>query len=292
MNQPLVSIITVNYNQAEVTCQLLASLKNTTYSNIEIWVVDNASKESPKAIINERFPNVNVIESKQNLGFAGGNNLAITQAKGKYLMFLNNDTEVSPNFLEPLVDTMQKNQKVGICASKLHFFHSPNTIQYAGSTALHTFKIQSYAIGYGEQDNGQYDAITKTNLAHGAAMMVSAEAIKSVGLMPEEYFLYYEEIDWCEKIKQAGYDIYFVPSSLVLHKESISVGKQSAIQVYYKTRNRILLARKWRSGFDKIGALGYLGVVAARDLTKLFLQKKYTLLERYWAAIVWNLSNG
>ena len=289
MKQPLVSIITVNYRQTEVTCELLASLEKISYSNIEIWVVDNQSDGSLKAKVNIRFPKVNVIESKANLGFAGGNNLAITQANGQYLMFLNNDTEVKSDFLEPLVEVMETNEKVGVCASKLHYFHHPATIQYAGSSDLHPFKIQSFAVGYGEKDCGQYDTAKPTNLAHGAAMMVRASIVKEVGLMPEEFFLYYEEIDWCLKIRDAGYEIYFVSQSLVLHKESISVGKQSAIQVYYKTRNRILLARKWRKGFGKLLSLSYLGMVALRDLTKFLFQRKFLLLRMYWDALSWNL---
>jgi len=129
-------------------------------------------------------------------------------------------------------------------------------------------------------------------LAHGAAMMVRTSVLKEVGLMPEEFFLYYEEIDWCLKIKKYGYQIYFVPQSLVLHKESISVGKQSAIQVYYKTRNRILLARKWRKGLGKWMSLIYLGLVALRDLTDFLFQRKFLLLGMYWDALSWNLKGN
>ncbi|MFN3851992.1 MAG: glycosyltransferase family 2 protein [Spirosomataceae bacterium] len=289
MNTPLVSIITVNFHQTEVTCELLLSLQKITYPNIEIWVVDNHSNGTLKEKLSEQFPRVNVIESRENLGFAGGNNLAITQAKGEFLMFLNNDTEVSPNFLEPLIATMNSDENIAICSSKLHYFHTPNTIQYAGSSDLHPIKIQSFSIGFKEEDKGQYNKTIQTNLAHGAAMMVRRSAIQKVGLMPEEFFLYYEEIDWCLQFRKAGYKIFFVPDSLVLHKESISVGKQSAVQVYYKTRNRILLARKWRSGFSKIIALTYLALVAIRDLTKYLLTKKNVFLKIYWDALVWNL---
>jgi GT2 family glycosyltransferase len=292
MKYPLVSIITVNFKQTEVTCELLSSLENISYPNIEIWVVDNLSDRSLKAKVSQIFPKVNILESNDNLGFAGGNNLAITQANGKYLMFLNNDTEVKTDFLEPLVEQMEMNTEVGICASKLHYFHSPGTIQYAGSSDLHPFKIQSFAIGYGKKDIGQYDKVVETNLAHGAAMMVRTSVVKEVGLMPEEFFLYYEEIDWCLKIKEAGYKIYFVPQSLVLHKESISVGKQSAIQIYYKTRNRILLARKWRKGFGKLVSFAYLAMVALRDLLKLLLQRKFLFFSIYIDALLWNLKGN
>jgi GT2 family glycosyltransferase len=289
--EPLVSIVTVNYNQTEVTISLLESLRNISYENIEVFVVDNASVENPEKQIKELFPEVNVIVSDANLGFAGGNNLAIKQAKGKYVMLLNNDTVVFPRFLEPLVSEMEKNVEVGICSSKLYFYAHQNTIQYAGSSPLHPIKIQSFAYGYGKNDTGQFNDAKETALAHGAAMLVRSEAIQKVGLMPEEYFLYYEEIDWCESIKKVGYKIMFVPDSIVLHKESMSVGKKSYIQVYYKTRNRILLARKWRFGFEKVLSLGYLSAVVLRDTVKYLLQKNKELAKASARAWWWNVVN-
>jgi GT2 family glycosyltransferase len=290
MIEPLVSIITVNFNQKEVTLSFLESLGNISYKNIEVFVVDNASKENPKTDILKIFPDVKVICSHKNLGFAGGNNLAIVQAKGKYIMFLNNDTEVLPGFLEPLVEVMENEANVGICSSKLLFFSSPNILQYAGSSPLHPIKIQSFAFGYGKEDLNQFDEIKETSLAHGAAMLVRAEAIKKVGLMPEEYFLYYEEIDWCESIKREGYKIMFVPDSIVLHKESISIGKQSYIQVFYKTRNRILLARKWRKGLTKFLALAYLTLTVFRDIFKYNFKGKTELSKASLKAWWWNFS--
>lgn len=292
MTQPLVSIITINNRQAEVTCELLASLKQISYKNIEVWVVDNHSDGRLKTRIRQSFPHVHIIETKANLGFAGGNNLAITQANGEFLMFLNNNTEVHTDFLEPLVEVMQTNQKIGICAAKLRCFHQPDTILYAGASDLHAYKIQSSTIGYGKKDNGQYDKPTQTALANAAAMMVRRSVIREVGLMPEEFFLYYEEIDWCLKIREAGFQIYFVPQSLVLHKESTSIDRKSAIQIYYKTRNRILLVRKWRKGFGKWLSLSYLGVIALGDLTKFLIQRKFLFLSMYWDALFWNLKGN
>ena len=289
--QPLVSIITVNFNQKDVTLSLLESLRHISYKNVEIFVVDNASKENPRADILALYPEVNVICSDKNLGFAGGNNLAINQAKGKYIMFLNNDTEVMPRFLEPLVQVMEDDVSVGICSSKLHFYAHPNILQYAGSSPLHPVKIQSFAHGYGQEDSKQFDEVKETALAHGAAMLVRLAAIQKAGLMPEEYFLYYEEIDWCERIKKEGYKIMFVPGSLVMHKESISIGKQSYIQVFYKTRNRILLARKWRSGFTKLLSLAYLTLAVFRDILKYATKGKSELVKASWKAWCWNLTN-
>jgi GT2 family glycosyltransferase len=289
--QPLVSIITVNYNQIEVTLSFLQSLADITYKNTEIFVVDNASQTDPTILIKELYPEVEVIVSKENLGFAGGNNLALKKARGKYVMFLNNDTIVTHCFLDPLVKVAENNPKVGICSSKLNFYSNPDLIQFAGSSPLHPFKIQSFAYGYAQKDEGQFNETKETALAHGAAMLVRMEAINKVGPMPEDYFLYYEEIDWCEKIKKAGYKIMFVADSLVFHKVSVSIGKKNFTQVYYKTRNRILFTKKWKSGIPKMVALVYLTMVMFKDYYKYKKEKKRDLAYATWYGWKWNLKN-
>src|SRR5690606_37688682 len=213
---PLVSIITINYNQAKLTCELLASLRQLTYPSVEIIVVDNHSSEDPSRIAHE-FPEVQLIVSPVNLGFAGGNNLGIQASKGEYLLFLNNDTEVDGGFLEPLVALFRANPQAGAASPKLIYYNSGNTIQYAGSSRIDPFTGRSKRIGWMEKDRGQHDQLRETELAHGAAMMVPRTVVDRVGMMPEFFFLYYEEVDWCESIKRAGYRIFFVPDSRVYH---------------------------------------------------------------------------
>lgn len=287
---PLVSIVTLNYNQAEVTCDLLKSLREISYPNIEILVVDNASKDQPEQLITSRYPEVTFISNDENLGFAGGNNVAIAQAKGKYVLLLNNDTEVAPDFLEPMVACMEQDPKIGVCSPKIRFYETKVHIQYAGSTAIDPMRVASYAVGYGEEDKGQYDqAGGQTHLAHGAAMMVSQEAIAKAGLMEPSFFLYYEELDWCEHIKKAGFVIHFVPQSLVLHKESMSVGKNSPLQLYYKTRNRIFFARRNLRGVQLLMAMAYLVcLVAPVRLAKLLLKGNFKNFKIYLKAVCWN----
>lgn len=287
---PLVSIITLNYNQATLTCDLLRSLQVISYPNIEVIVVDNASKENPARVVLECFPKAQFIRSDENLGFAGGNNIGIKEAKGKYVLLLNNDTEVAPDFLEPLVNCMEQDAKIGVCSPKIRFFQTKVHIQYAGSTAINPLRVASYAIGSKEEDKGQYDqAGGFTHLAHGAAMMVSREAMNKAGLMEESFFLYYEELDWCEHIKRAGFEIHFVPQSLVLHKESMSVGKNSHLQLYYKTRNRVLFARRNLKGTKLLLALTYLlMLVAPVRLGKFLLKGNFKSFKVYLKAICWH----
>ena len=241
---PLVSIITVNYNQAEVTCALIESLNKITYPNFEIIVVDNHSTEDDPSIIKKRYPSVVFIQNQINYGFADGINYGLMRARGEYVLLLNNDIEVPPGFMEPLVEKLEKNPGIGAVSPKIKFYYQPDTIQYAGYTPINNITMRNFAIGYWEKDKGQYDNDKETAYAHGAAMMVPMRVVKEIGLMSYIFFLYYEEADWCARIKKAGYKIYYVGKSYVLHKESVSTGKMSPLKIYYQNRNRIVFMRR------------------------------------------------
>jgi GT2 family glycosyltransferase len=295
MNLPRVSIVTINYNQTKVTCELLSSLRDVTYPDVEIIVIDNFSTEDPTPIIQQHFPEVKLIRSAKNLGFAGGNNLGIEAATGKYILFLNNDTEVAPGFLEPMVDLFETNPTAGAASSKLIFHNSGGIIQYAGSTGINPFTGRSQRMGYMEKDNGQYETLSETDLAHGASMMVPRSVIDKVGMMPEFFFLYYEEVDWCESIKLAGYKIFFVPGSTVYHKESMSVGKNSKLKTYYITRNRLLFMRRRTKGVIKFFWLLFFVTISFPKNTLTYLLVGDGHVRAFWQALAWNithLSNG
>lgn len=288
----MVSIITINYNQVALTCALIESLKNVTYPAFEIIVVDNFSPEDPTEIITKQYPFVKYIRSNVNLGFAGGNNLGIQISEGKYLLFLNNDTEVDPGFLEPLVNLFETNPNAGIASSKILYHNSDQIIQYAGSTNINPFTGRNQRIGHLEKDLGQHDALKETDLAHGAAMMVPRKVIDEAGMMPEFFFLYYEELDWCERIKRAGYRIYYVPASRVYHKESMSVGKNSTLKTYYMTRNRLLFMRRNTSGMTKISwVFFFLLFSLPKNALTYILQREPAHGKAFWKALVWNLTH-
>jgi GT2 family glycosyltransferase len=290
--RPLVSIITINYNQLPVTCALLDSLRKITYPNVEVIVVDNGSKEDPGTVLRQQYPEVRLIVSEKNLGFAGGNNLGIHASMGEYVLFLNNDTEADPGFLEPLVELFESNPKAGIASSKILYYNSGNTIQYAGSTRIDPFTGRSKRIGYMEKDNGQHNRLRETDLAHGAAMMVPRRVIDEVGLMPEFFFLYYEEVDWCESIKKAGYKIYFVPGSRVYHKESTSIGKGSTLKTYYMTRNRLLYMRRNTTGVTKLTWVLYFVLFTLPKNTFMFtLHREIEHVGAFWKGLFWNMTH-
>ena len=270
------SIITVNYNGLQDTCELIDSITFT--DDTEVIVVDNASKRNEASVIQERYPQIKVIKSEQNLGFAGGNNIGIKQAKGKYLFLVNNDAVFKDYNIQALIDRIESSSSIGIVCPKIRFDWGNHPIQFAGYTPLSKITIRNQAIGFGEEDNGQYETAHPTPYAHGAAMLIKREAIEKVGLMPECFFLYYEELDWSMMFTNAGYEIWYEPACTIYHKESQSTGRNSKLRAYYLTRNRLLFIKRNRQGVTRYLSYIYLiGIVIPRDITKYLLQRKFSL---------------
>ena len=246
------SIITVNFNGLEDTSALLGTIPQT--DGVEVIVVDNGSRDDEASVIQQRYPWITVVRSPKNLGFAGGNNLGIKAAHGKYLYFINNDTlleerekreeDRGKRLFQPLIDRLESDAHIGAVCPKIRFSWDNNPIQYAGYTPLSSVTLRNQSIGFGEDDHGQHDTPHPTPYAHGAAMMVKREAIEKAGLMPECFFLYYEELDWSMMIRRAGYDIWYEPACTIFHKESKSTGQNSPLRTYYITRNRFLFAKR------------------------------------------------
>ena len=256
--------------------------------SIEVIVVDNASTQDEATKIEQRYPQVKVIRSPKNLGFAGGNNLGIQAASGKYLFFINNDTLLKPQTsdLRPLITRLESSEKIGMTSPKIKFSWGDNLIQYAGYTPLSSITMRNRAIGCGEADNGQYETARPTPYAHGAAMMVKREALEKAGLMPECYFLYYEELDWSMMIRRAGYDIWYEPTCTIFHKESQATGQNSPLRTYYITRNRLLFAKRNINGLQKYLTYLYLiGIVAPRDMIKYALHRRPDLAQATFRGI-------
>ena len=280
-----ISIITINYNGLVDTCALIDSIPFNDDS-LEVIVVDNASNNDEASIIAQRYPQIKVIRSNQNLGFAGGNNLGIKAAQGKYLFFINNDTLFRWKMedrrwkmgFQPLIDRLESSPEIGMVCPKIRFAWGDNPIQFAGYTPLSCITMRNHAIGCGEPDNGQYDSAHPTPYAHGAAMMVKREVIEKAGLMPECYFLYYEELDWSMMIRRAGHCIWYEPACTIYHKESQTTGQSSPLRAYYLTRNRLLFVKRNNIGITRALSYIYLiTIVALRDIINYSIQHHYDL---------------
>lgn len=245
---PKVAIIVLNWNGWKDTVECIESLKKITYPNNKIILVDNGSTDGSEQILRERFPEIKLIQTGENLGFAEGNNIGIRYALNKgadYILLLNNDTVVDRDFVTELVRAAESDKSIGILSSKMYFYDKPDTLWYAG--AIFNLKTgRSRHIGYNEKDKGQYDKVRETDRACGCSMMVSREVCETVGLMNPEYFCYGEDVEWSLRIKKAGYRVVFVPSSRLWHKISISTGGTGkGNNIYYSIRNQLRLVKTY-----------------------------------------------
>lgn len=263
-----ISIITVNYNRYDDTCSLIDTIPLNDTS-LEVIVVDNASNRDEAAMISQKYPQLKTIRSEKNLGFAGGNNLGIKASTGRYLFFVNNDTIFKSFDIKSLVNRLESDQKIGVVCPKIRFAWGDNPLQYCGYTPLSRITTRNRAIGFGEEDHGQYDTPHPTPYAHGAAMMVKREVIERAGMMPECFFLYYEELDWSMTITKAGYEIWYEPACTIYHKESQTTGQDSPLRTYYITRNRLLLIKRNFTGIRKLFAYIYIiTIVSPKDIIR------------------------
>ncbi len=265
-----ISIILVNYNTDEYTIDCLDSLLkiNSTGFKHTIIVVDNASTKPfvlPKRLINSK---IDLIRSESNLGFTGGNNMGIYYGIEKYnsdyVLLLNNDTTVDPNFLKELVDHAENNPKAGVTTSKIYFtkgreFHinSYNKSElgkvfwYAGGS-IDWDNLVAYHRGVDEVDRGHFDDQIECDFATGCSLMIKREVLEKVGTLDKKYFLYMEDVDYSVRVLKAGYEIHFVPKSIIWHKNAGSTGGSgSPLQEYYQTRNTLLFTFK-HGGFKQM----------------------------------------
>ncbi|TDQ17052.1 hypothetical protein DFQ04_1700 [Algoriphagus boseongensis] len=238
--KPLVSLITVNYRQAEVTLALLKSIRESAVPALEVILVDNDPVEWVD--FESALPGIQVIRTEKNLGFAGANNLGMKKAQGSYFLLVNNDTEINPNLIHQLLSCFS-NPTVGAVCPIIRYHEDPTKIQFSGFTPINSIT------GRNELLKTLPRLVAETPYFHGAAVMISAEAVKKSGLMCDSYFLYYEELDWSIRVRNAGFKILVTPNAFIDHKESISTGKNSPLKLYYQTRNRVHFMRKNSGSF-------------------------------------------
>jgi GT2 family glycosyltransferase len=292
--QPLVSIIALNYNQTPITIDFLESMKMLTYPNYEIIVVDNASTVDPTPEINAKYPHVRVIRAEKNLGFTGGHNLGMREAKGDFFFNVNNDTEIkaeNADLIERLIEPFLADPKVGAVSPKVRYFFHPTILEYAGHHPINNITGRGHAIGTHEEDKGQHDQSGPTWFAHGAAMMVSRQLVEAAGMFHEPFFIYYEEMDWSSRIIRAGYTIYYQHRAMLYHKSSMTMGKDSPFKAYYMNRNRILYMRRNANFFNFCLFLCYFTFLTVPVTVLRYLKNRQNEhLKSFWRAIKWHFA--
>jgi GT2 family glycosyltransferase len=245
-SEPLVTIVILNWNSLEDTRECLLSLRRLAYSNRRILVVDNGSDGPEAASLADEFHgSVNLIESKTNLGFAGGANLGIRGALNDgadYVLLLNNDTTVDPPFLTALVEAAESRHDGAAFCPKTYFYAHPETIYSTGGT-VSVWTATARQIGRGQRDSGQFDRVATRDYADGVCILIPRRALEAVGLLDEDYFAYWEETDWCTRARSKGLSCYYIPQARIWHK---AARVQSPTNQYYflYRRNALMFVRK------------------------------------------------
>ena len=240
---PHVGIIVLNWNGCADTIACIESIKKISYPSYSLIIIDNGSTDGSEIKIRQQFPEITILQTGKNLGFAGGINAGLKYGLEKgmdYLLALNNDTVIDPEAVGELIRVAISDKQFGLLSSKIYYFRRPDMIWYAGAT-FNTFLGWGRHRGFDERDDGQYDSIEETERPSGCSMMVTREFCEKVGLLNEDYFCYCEEVDWGLRGKKAGFKIIYVPASKVWHKVSNSTGGiQTAVYLYYSVRNTLL----------------------------------------------------
>jgi len=238
-----VSVIIVNWNGERVLRGCLDAIYAQEYKNIEVIVVDNNSHDNSVELIKKNYKHVKLVESDTNLGFAGGNNKGLKYVNGDFILLLNSDAIVTMNFLQPLVDKLQSEKEVGVVQPLILYtnntLHKRGDINSAGTYFLKTGFL--YYFGYGkDSDNRKYQKSDFIFTAYGACMLIKKEIIDAIGLFDVDFFMYFEETDFCIRSLLSGWKILYVPESKVYHVGGIAARSYGNSRIYFHSyKNRI-----------------------------------------------------
>jgi GT2 family glycosyltransferase len=294
---PLISVVVLNWNGAQVVEGCLRSLQEQTYHPLEIIIVDNASTDRSADLIRERFPEFKLIVNPANLGFGGGNNVGICASQGKYIMMLNNDTRLDPKCVEELKRSIEKDKGYGACASKILLDSQPDIIDGVGIVVC----PDGLSFGRGRlEKRDRYNEEEEIFFAADCACLYRREMLEDIGLYDEDFFAYADETDMGWRAQLAGWKCTYSPNAIVYHHHSVSSGgRVSSFKAFLVERNRIWVAVKnfpisliisgqlytlWRYVFQAYGALRGKGAAGqfASDFSKAELVK--ILLRAYLSA--------
>jgi len=264
-------LIVLNWNGADDTVECVESCLKVDYDPYQVLIVDNHSDDNSVEILNRRFPNVPLIVSDENVGYAGGNNIGIKYAMNRgaeYVFLLNNDVVVEPTVLSKLVAGIRSVPRATIAAPKVLYYDTPSVINSMG-TSMDWFKLRPHLGECNQVDRGQYKSIIKKNILVGCALMVRSDVIAKIGLIDEQFFLIQEEADWCLRNLRSGYENIVVPEAVVYHKGSRSTQNFPEATQYYSVRNFLYLCNKNAGWMDRLKTWLGLFLLSIKNMLKL-----------------------
>lgn len=256
MTEPVIGIVILNWKKPGETLRCLAAVNRSTYSCWRVVVVENGSQDDSIAVLRQAYPELELLISPENLGYTGGNNLGIQYllAQGvDYILLLNDDAVLDPNALAALVQAANADPQTGFLGPKVLAVEEPQVLLSAGGLLDKGYLPHNR--GMGEIDRGQYDRYFQADFLSGCALLVNRKCIEKIGMLDDDFFVYFEEVEWCYRGVQAGFTIRFVPAARVWHPDTRSRDIDSPSVTYYATRNSLRFAQKHHLGFTTIAAL-------------------------------------
>jgi len=240
VSDPLVLAVVVNWNGEEVLGPCLETLLASTYPNLRVLVVDNDSTDASVALTKERFPSVRVVEMEKNEGYASGVNAGLEAAReegAEYALLLNNDIELDAGAVGAMVRAASGRERVAFVGPLIYYHDRPDVVWSAGgAVSMWTGNIRH--LGLRDRDKGQFTEVVSVDYVTGCAMLASMEAVESVGVMDEGYYMYNEDTDWCVRAREAGYEVLFAPEARIWHKVSMSSGGGlTSYKIYNRLRS-------------------------------------------------------
>ncbi len=265
-----IAIILVNYNGKEYNEECIKSIFNSSYDNLEVIVVDNDSKDGSPELLREQFGNkINLIMTGKNLGFSGANNIGISKALEngcEYVVLLNNDTLIDKDLISNMIKA-SKEENNAVISPKIYYYDDKNIIWSAGAD-MKWKKGLTDQRGINQKDDGSYNKREEVEFGTGCCLLIPVEVIKKVGYLTDDYFLYYEDTDYCMRVRENGFKIVYEPTAVLYHKESASTGGNlSKLYIYYNTRNRLMFNER----FNKKNKITYMLYFYCTRLVKCIL---------------------
>ena len=253
-----VALVVLSWNGREDTLSCLDSLSRVSYQPLTVIVVDNGSDDGTGDAVREAHPQVDLVRSEENLGFAGGNNLGVRRALelgADHVMLLNNDTTVDPGFIEPLVEELERRPDAGAVSPLILYAEPDDLIWFAGATFDPRKGHNGRHWGYRERANVSAGETYETGRITGCAMLVPRRVWEQVGLLDDELFLHVEDTEWCVRAGRHGYRFYVVPVSRIWHRVSAATGSEESPTIaYYGVRNTLEVGRR-HAGLGRLGAM-------------------------------------
>ena len=284
---PPVTLIIVAWNQLEKTLDCLKTVVALDYPDFRVLLVDNGSEPPLAPAISARFPDVMMLRLPANLGFAGGYNAGLRRAlesDSRYFLLLNNDTLLRPDVLTKLVAEIEQAADVGLVTAKIYYAADPQRIWTVGAN-LNVF-LDLKDGGAGQIDTGQWDDPRDIDFAPFCALLIRRDVIEEVGLLDEEFFLYYEDMDYCRRTKAAGWRVRLCPAAHVLHDVSASSGgRDSPMERYWMAQSSGRYFRKHGRGPRLLLIVPFRLASALKMTARLLAQGKHEPLRAYWSGL-------